>query len=247
MNDDIVRVDFTRTYDEIAFRIRLLSDQELNTNLKEHKDVMKLFCKKVMPKLFGEGKYTMTSIDDTYNVNIKIICDTKHPGKLADSENVVSLAMNCPEGMDNEKQRLLFALVCVFKSMFTKESDSNDHQMPFNGTWTYDSTQVETVYKQPKIPGFSGCSVMTQSIITQVLHCPDFKSLDDVKKHLEGPAKEKKPVKSKATKAKSSSSKAKSKQSSSTKKPVKKPVKKQTKPSAKKPAKKSNTTKKKAA
>lgn len=228
-------IEFSERTEDIAFRVSLLSDKELKANLREYRNVMRAFCKKVMPELFGKGKYKMEVTDNGYDGTIiSFTCDTPHPDKFANTEQIVSIDMHCPESMTDMQQRELFSLASMFKSMFTKEDTRNDHQMPFNSHWTLDTTQAETVHKQPKLAGFSGCSVMTESVICQVLHCPDFKTLDDVKKHfgiVKKTASSKKTASEKKTKKKVSTKKTKA---------VKKSTKRASKKASSKKAEKSS-------
>lgn len=184
MTEDTIIIEFGQQIEDIAYRITLLSDDEIKDNLKEYTSIMKAFCKKVMPKLFGAGKYKMDVTDNGYDgAVVSFTCDTPHPDKFANTENVISIEQHCPENMTELRQRQLFALVCMFKSMFTKASKDEDHRMPFNGHWTLDVSSAEMIHKQPKIQGFNGCTLMTESVISQVVNCPDLKTLDDVKKH----------------------------------------------------------------
>lgn len=196
MIDDDAKIEFGQPADDIARRVSLLSKPELKKSLAEHMRIVKLLCKRVLPKLFGEGNYKMDVADSYNGVMLSFTCDKKHLDRFVSEEAVLSIEQHCPDGLNDVKQRTLLAVSCMLKRMFTKSDAYNDHKL-INECWTYDNSlsQCETIHKQPVVSGFNGCSVMSDVVIHQVLHCPDLKTLDDVRKHLENAGNEEKPAK----------------------------------------------------
>lgn len=136
-------LEFDQPADDIASRVMLLSKSELSSSLKRYEKCMTLLCDNVMPKLFGEGKYNMTSEDDGCSVIVQVMSDTLHPKRFASGKVVLVMCQSCPQDMPSMKHKLLYALACMFRSMFTSGSSRDDgHSMPVEGCWQNDSQQV---------------------------------------------------------------------------------------------------------